>query len=234
MARFTEHVDRVWAGQLGLAPDELHAEPVRVVLDAPGFANASPVFVLDLGGTRLIAARSHLADAAHAIAAGRAVQDVADDIGGTVFGPSWHGYLHRDDHEPAPPTTRALTEDDIPALDALRAAVPDDEWAEGGFAAPHRDDVLWGSFDATGALVAAGNLTDFGGAPADVGLVTHPSARGRGHAARLTADMCTWAFAHTDVVRYRALTTNAPSLAVARRAGFAGYGENVVIRTIAS
>jgi hypothetical protein len=34
----------------------------------------------------------------------------------------------------------------------------------------------------------------------------------------------------TDVVRYRALTTNAASLAVAHREGFVPYGENLAVR----
>ncbi|MEA3054879.1 MAG: Acetyltransferase domain, partial [Actinomycetota bacterium] len=59
-----------------------------------------------------------------------------------------------------------------------------------------------------------------------------PAHRGRGHAHRVAADMTTWAVTEggAEVVRYRALTTNHASLAVARRAGFVAYGENVAIR----
>lgn len=67
---------------------------------------------------------------------------------------------------------------------------------------------------------------------ADVGLVTHPDHRGRGHGLRLALDMTTAALDHTDVVRYRALATNHASLAVAARAGFEPYGENVALRNL--
>jgi RimJ/RimL family protein N-acetyltransferase len=75
-----------------------------------------------------------------------------------------------------------------------------------------------------------GNMTDFAGAPADVGLATLPGARGRGHATALAADMLAACFVDVEVAIYRALVTNEASLAVARRLGFEGYGENVAIR----
>ena len=32
------------------------------------------------------------------------------------------------------------------------------------------------------------------------------------------------------IIRYRALATNSPSLAIARSLGFAGYGQNLIAR----
>lgn len=227
MGSCTNHVDHVWAKAFGLEPSAIHDEPVRVVAPAPWLEAYRGVWVLTLGPTTLISTPADHIGLGEAIAGGRDARDVARDVGGTFVGPSQHAYVHRDDHvPPQAPTTRRVT---VEELEPLRRAVPADEWSEGGFG--HGTEVVWASFEA-GELVAADNLTDFDGAPADIGLVTHPDHRGRGHAQRLTADMTTWAIsqAGVDVVRYRALTSNAASLAVARHAGFAPYGENVAIR----
>jgi hypothetical protein len=225
VARFTEHVDRFWADAFGI--EHVHGESVRVVTHAPMFAGYVGIYVLRLGPTVLISAPPSHEAHANEIAGGRDVHDVASSLGWGVLGPSQHAYLHRGDHAaPAVPTTRPVSVED---LEPLRAVVPPEEWSEGGFG--HDVDVVWGSFDGDD-IVAAGNLTDFAGVPADIGLVTHPDHRCRGHGLRLTQDMCTEAFAQTDVVRYRALTTNNASLAVARRAGFEAYGENVALRNL--
>jgi RimJ/RimL family protein N-acetyltransferase len=208
-ARFADFVDRFWADAFGFDVAELHAEPLRISTPAPGFADYRGVYVLTLGPTTLVSAPAGHVD--------------ADTV---VLGPSQHAYLHRDDHVAAPGATTQPV--DPSELASLRGAVQRAEWSEGGFG--HDDDVTFGAYHGN-VLVAAGNLTDFAGRPADVGLVTHPDHRGKGHGLALARDMTTWAFAHgAEVVRYRALTTNMPSLAIARRAGFTPYGSNVAIR----
>lgn len=228
-ARFTEYVDRVWAAAFGLEVADLHLSTAQVITPAPWLAEYNGIYVLRLGPTTLLSAPPSQRAAAADLAVGRDVDDVAREVGGTVVGPSQHAYLHRDDHVASTePTTTKVTFAD---LEPLRLVVPDHEWAEGGFG----DDTehVWAAYaEDTTTIVAAGNLTDFDGKPADVGLLTHPAHRGNGLASRLTADMTTWAMseAGAEVVRYRALTTNHASLAVARRAGFTAYGENIAIR----
>jgi GNAT superfamily N-acetyltransferase len=228
-ARFTAYVDRFWADAFGLAVDDLHLSSAVVVTPAPWLAEYHGIYVLRLGPTTLVSAPPSQRSAAADLAVGRDVHDAAREIDGIVVGPSQHAYLDRDDHvAPSSPTTTKVT---IADLEPLRLAVPDDEWGEGGFG-DHTEHV-WAVYADDGATIAAaGNLTDFDGMPADIGVVTHPAHRGRGLARRLTADMTTWAMseAGAEVVRYRALTTNDASRAVARRAGFTAYGENVAIR----
>lgn len=77
-----------------------------------------------------------------------------------------------------------------------------------------------------GRVVAAGNMTDWRGVPADVGVLTDPSLRGRGLAGRLVGAMVADALPTVGVARYRALASNVASLAVARRLGFEQYGQN--------
>ena len=91
------------------------------------------------------------------------------------------------------------------------------------------DGVMYG-IEEDGRLAAAGNLTRFRGYPADVGLLTHPAARGRGLARQIAVQMIGDALPAAGIIRYRALATNSPSLAIARSLGFAGYGQNLIAR----
>jgi len=144
-----------------------------------------------------------------------------------VIGPSWHGFTDASHFTPAcPPGGRRLDRDD-PLLADLRAACGDDDWADSAMADP--DGVAYG-LEEDGRLAAAGNLTPFRGHPADIGLLTRPDARGRGLATRIAVQMICDALPTAGIVRYRALITNTPSLAIARSLGFAGCGQNLVAR----
>jgi len=144
-----------------------------------------------------------------------------------VFGPSWHGFTDAARFTPvAGGAGRRLDRGD-PLLAGLRKACGEAEWAEGGFADP--DAVTYG-IEEDGCLAAAGNLTSFRGYPADVGLLTRPDARGRGLATRLAVQMVADALPAAGIIRFRALVTNSPSLAIARSLGFAGCGRNLIAR----
>lgn len=204
--RFQPFVDRAIADAFGLDVDALHEPGLRIVTDAPMLDGYRGVYVLRLGETVLVGAPSGL-------------------------GPSRHSYLHRDDFVAGPADGRRVTDDDMDAVRAFEASVGSEAFHEGGFGHDPFPDVAWLIEDDHGIAVL-GNMTDFAGAPADVGLVTRDDVRGRGLATRLATAMLVDCFASGDVevARYRALTTNAPSLAVAAKLGFAGYGENVAVR----
>jgi GNAT superfamily N-acetyltransferase len=208
--RFQGIVDQLLAEQHGISVDQLHEPGVRVVSGPPGYDRIN---VYRLDGTVLVMRPD-------------AVQPF-----GAALGPSQHAYLHRDDLDRslAPGVAKRVEWTD--AVAELRDAVGLDEFHEGGFGTDDIPDVSWAVTADDGQILALGNMTDFAGTPADVGLVTHPDHRGRGLAAALAADMLVAAFDDgIEVARYRALKTNLASLAVARRLGFTPYGENVVIR----
>jgi len=142
-----------------------------------------------------------------------------------ILGPSWHGFTDAGHFTPAVPGAGRRLDRGDPLLAGLREACGEAcgeaEWAEGGFADP--DGVLYG-IEEDSRLAAAGNLTLFRGYPADVGLLTHPAARGRGLARQIAVQMIGDALPAAGIIRYRALVTNSPSLAIARSLGFAGYG----------
>jgi hypothetical protein len=59
---------------------------------------------------------------------------------------------------------------------------------------------------------------------------TRPAARGRGLATRIAVQMISDALPAAGIIRYRALVTNSPSLAIARSLGFVGCGQNLIAR----
>jgi len=112
------------------------------------------------------------------------------------------------------------------------------DWAESGFpldpsSADARTTRFWVLRERE-QTVAAGNMTKWRGLPADVGVLTHPVHRGRGFAGRLVGAMVSAALPTVGVVRYRALTSNHASLAVAQRLGFEQYGQDYRARRQAS
>jgi GNAT superfamily N-acetyltransferase len=146
----------------------------------------------------------------------------AGDRGLTVIGPSSHAYLDEDpgDDGTAPRIDPAL-------LAPLRASVRPAEWREGGF----DDDVehVFGCF-AAGRLVAAANLTDFAGAPRDVGLLVAPDLRGRGLGHRVGGAAASYAVRHHGFAAWRAFVGNRASLAVSRELGFEEYAGQLAVR----
>jgi RimJ/RimL family protein N-acetyltransferase len=145
-----------------------------------------------------------------------------------VFGPSIHAYADDEADLPADdPRVREVVGTDLAVL--ARQASPG-EWAEGGFAG----GVLraFGLFDAS-RMVAAANLTDFDGMPADVGVLTDPRWRGRGLGFTVAAAATGAAIAAHGVARWRALHTNRASRRIAERLGFTPYGSNLTVRLLA-
>ena len=167
---------------------------------APALAGYRGIYVWSHGGTTIVCADGAL-------------------------GPSRHHYLARATTFAPDPEVRAVTGADDVA--ALRAAVGDDDWHEGGFG-----EELQEHWWVLGDGMAAGNMTDLAGSPTDVGLVTHPDHRGHGLAERVARHMLAWAFVEQrfELARYRALTTNVASLRVAEKLGFTAFGANVAVR----
>src|SRR5690606_18336048 len=100
--------------------------------------------------------------------------------GWRVLGPSVHAFTDRLPGVDHTGTDVATPEDHA----HLRAAVPPEDWEEGGLAGDVQG--AWVVRD-DGRAVAAAGLTTFDGVPADVGVLTVPHARGRGLAARVAA-----------------------------------------------
>ena len=235
-SRWQDEVDEFWATALACERDLLRTPGVHVVDGGPGLDDYRGLYLLRIDDACFVYVPAEVRDGVRQRVRGLAAHDLFTreharmlvDGGTLVLGPSRHHYAGVDelvDVDDA--AVRELVDADDDLVEVLRHACGNDEWAEGGLA--HQPAQRFGVVE-NGALVAAGRLTEWRGAFADIGLVTHPQHRGRGLAGALTHAMARHALRRSDVARYRALTTNAPSLAVARRAGFEPYGENIAVR----
>nr|WP_277925856.1 GNAT family N-acetyltransferase [Sphingomonas sp. JXJ CY 53] len=123
---------------------------------------------------------------------------------------------------------RRVTEADRDAFDRFyRSASPqdrDDAWVEFDHAA------VFGSFDGD-RLVCAASMVPWPESPlADLGVLTLPDARGRGHARAVIAAIADHAVTAGYEPQYRCQTDNRASVALARSAGFGSLGQWEVIR----
>ncbi len=217
-----ETVDAAWSSAFGATISR--APGIRIVRDVPNLAHR--ILLLRLGDGLTVIAPSGIDVPTDLTPDEAFTLDFASSLApGRVLGPSLHAYADRSCFVPQEPCD-ARRVDDAGGFDAT---VDLAEWGEGGFGHERGGDVWYACFD-DGERVAMGNMTDFNGAPGDVGLVTRPDQRGKGYGARLASAMCLDAFETVDVVRYRAASTNLASLAVARKLGFVQDGANIAVR----
>ena len=149
------------------------------------------------------------------------------DLGPTVLGPASHfvadapvGGAGDGDRERAH------------AIDAAQAAafaahLAADEVEEAGIL---EDGAQHFGVSADGRLAAVSALTDWAGAPSDVGVITAPRRRGRGLGRIAAAPAIDHAVSQAGFARWRSRDDNPASIAIARRLGLAFYGTNLGIR----
>lgn len=141
-----------------------------------------------------------------------------------ILGPNLHHYLADATHLVNHPAVRQV---DADAVAGLRTECSSEDWAESGF--DRQPLTLFGAFNAH-RIVGAANLTAWDNRAADVGLLTLANARGAGWGTQLAAAATAWSIRQHGIARYRALDTNGPSLAIARRLGYIEYGSHLAIR----
>lgn len=153
---------------------------------------------------------------------------------GQVLGLSWHHYGDASSLHSAAHHAVVEVAGSAPELEEFLERNSIEDWAESGFPREPSDadpsDTRFWLMRKQDNVVAAGNMTEWRGLPADVGVLVDPAHRGRGLAHQLTSAMLADVLPSVDVVRYRALSTNTASLAVAQRLGFQRYGGNYLAR----
>jgi hypothetical protein len=123
---------------------------------------------------------------------------------------------------------RELTGDDDEGVAALRAACSAEEWDHGG--TDHHVVPSFGCVSDQGNVLAMAGYKTWGGEIAHISVVCAPSRRGRGLASTVVACAARHAVSAGLVPQYRTLTSNVPSMAVARQVGFEAYGFSVSVR----
>lgn len=228
-------VDADWESRLGVERSLLQEGGVHVVVAELG-ANDAMSFLF--GETCVFVVPEGNVDAARSVlrslnARAAFTSDALRSLVGSaaqVDGPSWHAYV--DDQSflgTADDAAQLVDRGDASLLKFLEANDLGD-WAESGFprdpSAVDSDTTRFWVLREHGQVVVAGNMTEWRGLPADVGVLTRPDRRRHGLAGRLVGSMVAAALPEVGVARYRALTSNLPSLNVARRLGFEPYGQN--------
>jgi GNAT superfamily N-acetyltransferase len=236
MGTLFDLVDAAWADALGCSVGLVRTPGAHLVPGGRDLAGYRGVYIARLGGSVLVyvpsaneaAARRALSEATPKdVFTAEFCRKIAGAQGGSVLGPSWHGFVDLAHFRPAEGTVGERVGHDDPELGHLYQACSEQEWSEAGFA--HVDGPVYG-LRLNGLMVAAGNMTGYRAMPADVGVITHRAFRGRGLARGLVSHITAEHLPAVGVVRYRALQTNLPSLAVACSLGFIGRGENLAVR----
>lgn len=228
-------VDAEWQVRLGVDPSILHSGGVHVVTADLG-TNDAMSFLLE--ETCIVVVAADEAEAAREALAGLDAQAAftADALralvgfDAQVDGPSWHSYADEQSFRGTADPDVVPVDSDEDALLAFLERNDAADWAESGFpqdlgSASPETTRFW-LLRERGHVVAAGNMTEWRGFPADVGVLTAPAERGRGLAGRVVGAMVAAALPTVAVARYRALASNVASRAVALRLGFEPYGQN--------
>ena len=138
----------------------------------------------------------------------------AQQRGLIVIGPGVHRYL---DEDPGP--ADEVERVDPSALLALRDRVAADDWDESGF-----EDAIAESGAVAFATAGGGAvLTEFAGAPRNIGLLVAEDARGGGLGTTLGRAAASYAVTRHGYARWRCRDSNVPSLRAAERLGFEPY-----------
>ena len=235
-------VQAQWAARLDVDPSTVRGGGVHVVTADLG-ANDAMSFLLD--ETCIVVVPADVLEPAREALAGLDVQAAftADALrtlvgpGAQIDGPSWHSYADERSFRGTADRAAAPVDGGDPALLAFLESNDPEDGAESGFprdpgSADPETTQFW-VLREHDQVVAAGNMTEWRGRPADVGVMTAPAERGRGLAGRLVGAMVAAALPTVRVARYRALASNTASLAVARRVGFEPYGQNFRARRVA-
>jgi GNAT superfamily N-acetyltransferase len=231
-------VDAYWAAFLGVDRADLRPAVPVVVPHAAELAGYRGMYAQSFGAAPLVSLPAELLTRFWAAAMEAARGGLVDDgrwagvFGGrmdVVVGPAAIAYADAGTFRPSPPTAevRALEDGNAGAVDALRRAVTEVEWAHGGGETAGKR--AFGAF-ADGALAALAGYEVWDGRIAQLSVVTHPAHRGRGLGAATFAHAARAALDAGLVAQHRALTSNTHSLGIARRLGFVPYAASLAVR----
>jgi len=235
-------VNEYWAAEFGFEPEELFAEPLRIVTHRNSLANYHGVFSLFRGGAAIVSLPSNQADALRPLLANTAhdpspaaLACALQSVAASIIGPAWLGYALA--VPPPSHAVRALDLHDFRALHALRQSCDPIEWEHGGSPLAQEqgkspaENPCSGIF-VDGLLAAVASYEIWGSMIAHISIITHPDFRGRGFARGAVAHLATRALTAGLLPQYRTLESNFPSLRVAGSLGFRLYARSLAVRLL--
>lgn len=224
-----------WTLRLGCSIDTL-SEAEVTVLPQDALSGWHGAFLFRHGPACVISVPESFVDRVGEMVDGARPDDVftvpcADSMFGPaaerIIGPAWLGYADGLDFRPVLSTrTRALSPEDLPALQRLAAACGP-EWEDSGIT--FESPLVFGRF-VQGELVAAGTVERTSQEILNVGIVTHPEHRAQGYGKEVVTALTSYGLERGGIMQYRTLESNVPSLRIARALGYQPYGRTIAVR----
>jgi GNAT superfamily N-acetyltransferase len=222
--------NKFWSSHLGVDSDSLFSTPLQLVEHGTDLANYNGIFALFTNSAAIISFPADRfaelsarippspftpADFAHTF----------ESHGLRVIGPAYIGYANA---VPSPiHNVRSLTKVNVPAVSSLRAACNDTEWEHGGSTIV---DQATSGLIIDSELVALASYEVWKLSIAHISVITHPAHRGHGYGRSVVSHNANLALAAGLIPQYRTLESNAPSVEIANRLGFAQFATSVAVR----
>lgn len=147
-----------------------------------------------------------------------------------VLGPAFLGYADAETVRAVPETgVRRLDAGDVAALTRLKGACPDQEWERSVAGVdPGSERPVVGRF-VDGELVALASYDVWDELLAQIGVLTHPARREKGHGTAVVSRVAALALERGFLPQYRTLERWPSSVGLARSVGFERYGRSVLV-----
>lgn len=220
-----------WAARLGCSPDELFAEPFRIITPGGHFADYCGAFALFRGDAVVVSLPPDRVDSLRALLSAQSrpcspgsFATALASVATAVIGPAYIGYAPAVSAPTEP--ARALGLDDAAALETLRQSCDATDWEHGGSRGEHPSSGIF----VDGQLVAVAGYEIWGGVVADIAIVTHPDHRGRGFGRAAVAHLAKRAITAGLLPQYRTLEANGVSRRISESLGFQSYATSMAVR----
>jgi GNAT superfamily N-acetyltransferase len=227
-------VDSFWATEMAMPP-EFRPRPQNVHVTVQHIYPGVQLFQRD--DWLVIASPPQLADlitdrtrdlSVHEIFSIDSVARLLSLDAENVIGPAHVGYADASMFRPSPiDSCRILTEDEAGIIPGFAATLSPADLEQTGFDA--RDTPTFGAF-ANGILHAVANYHIWKPRLAHITVATHPLHRRHGHGRAVVSALAAHALAQGLVLQYRAIASNANSLALGHSLGFQKYCSTIYAR----
>jgi GNAT acetyltransferase len=233
---FLDLVDRYWAQFLGCSPEMLRKEKTQLLPHA-GLGDYAGCYIIEFGAAPVVSLPPDEVESYRDVIAGwqpgvvrtaAIAQAAFHDRIARIIGPAFIGYTDtRLFKQLTCGDARLLTDADEKAVEILRNACQAEEWDHGGsdFRPSEMVGVIRGE-----QLVAVASYEVWGECIAHISIISHPDARGLGHATTAVSKLTRIVLERDLVPQYRTLQASQPSMAIARRLAFVQYATSMAIR----
>ncbi|QWP77075.1 GNAT family N-acetyltransferase [Lysobacter sp. K5869] len=229
MSGFSAAAEKYWRDAFAGGEVRWSAPSLTVSVD-PGLRDGFRAVVLETAGGARAALTPELAAALSLDAAPDfpALRQALTDAGAALYGADNVFYFPRERHaelsaETPPAHVRALTPDDAAAFARFESQASEQDLDDAYVALDH--DAAFGAFDG-GRLVCAASMYAWNASPLmDLGVLTLPAHRGRGHARAVVRAIAREALRRGFEPQYRCQLDNAASVGLAAAAGLSLYGQ---------